>query len=148
RAQLVGLRLLPARDLERRAEAHLGGREIALQAPQLALQPMELGLVEAVEEGLAARQYAVYERESLLCRPAPQVCLEQTGEMVGVRGADADGFVDREPLVDLRDAAIHVALLNGSPAAGAHRRSEPEVQFLLGCEPDAPLRQLEHPPGL
>src|SRR5438552_8210169 len=69
RAQLVRPRALAARELEGLLEASLRIGGLTTDEQQLALQPPELGLVEAVEGRLGEAEGLLHGREPLVGRP-------------------------------------------------------------------------------
>src|SRR5262245_46255597 len=138
-AERERLRLLPARDRERVAERDLRGRLVAADPEQFSLETTELGVEEPVEHPLRPRLRVAHHAQPLVGVALREMGLDEPGAVIRVRPADADRLVDPEALLDLRDPLDDPSLAHGGPALRAEGWPEPEDEFLLGRERDAPV---------
>src|SRR5262249_40216623 len=116
-AQLKGLPLLGAREVESTTQRRLRGGSIPLPPEELAAETPQLGLVEASVDGLAQGEPLVDDREPLGALPALQVGCREVGEIVAVARAHPDHAQALHSLPDLLDRPPGAALPNQRAAA-------------------------------
>ena len=146
-AQLEGTSRLPARELDRLAEARLHARRLSiLPCKQLGAQPMQLGLEQALvgehAEGFVDR------RRGLPDRAGGRVRLRQPAEIETVGDPLAGGAVHAEPLAELRDALVVPAILDEGGPADDRGQTREQRESVLGREGDERLDVLERAPRL
>ena len=86
---------------------------------------MQLRLVEAVEERLAAGEAVAHDRERLLDLASEEKRVDQRRAMVVVRALKAGPLEPGETLPDLRSAVREVASSSDGPSLRAERRRRP-----------------------